>query len=656
MQIVHILNHFFYTIFPDLTGKSNDDLVRALEVYYKYGPYKPKVIIDNERVIIELDKDKVLAQEADYRKVLNLCDRGKFDEAKPILKQLIDDNPTVSEYHRVLGQIVSEQGDQDAAIDHLIDALRWDSHNGWALLMMGNIFAKYKNDIDTAIKYCDQAMESNTADHISITNAAFLAFSQKRLFKASDYIEKALSIKKDYPNAWSVKAMICDARGDDDNAFECYINAIQNSHNKDQVWKSAFDQAVVVAKRIIATDTGDKIIELYSKKLEYLGEKKIQIEVASDITTPAKMEFGENHHKPFHLVRYKDTYPAVEHLIMHEMVHLEFVLDARKDGVNQLFTSHDGHKKDFMKLMDSMKKQLMKMHFDSSKIDKFTGQIFEGLNTLMYNVPIDLFIEEFLYREFKALRPYQFISLHQLTYEGINAVTDKRILELIPKTVISKTKILNMVGAMQYRDLYGIDLLNKYEANKIELTQAETFYNEYQEYRKDKGPGEEYELIQHWAEDLEINKYFELVNEVTYRNENDLDKVLQSIEDDPYELDGDDTEKELQMEKFLESQDTTGVQMNIVMYMVGAISYLKDLSKDKVKEIALEIAQAGIHGIDPDKDGYRLANVSGKKFGGSQLLAWCYVSWAMAMPGMVASLQLPYDMEYEMAKGMSKTS
>ncbi|MBK7637441.1 MAG: hypothetical protein IPJ13_26505 [Saprospiraceae bacterium] len=177
-----------------MEGKSKDDLVHALKVYYSYGPYKPKVSVLNETVTIELDKDKMLAQEADYRKVLTLCDRKNFNEAKPILMKLIADNPTVSEYHRVMGQILSEQGDQDAAINHLIDALRWDSHNGWALLMMGNIFAKYKKDIDTAIKYCDQAMASNTADHISLTNAAYLAFSKKRLFKASDYIEKALSI------------------------------------------------------------------------------------------------------------------------------------------------------------------------------------------------------------------------------------------------------------------------------------------------------------------------------------------------------------------------------------------------------------------------------------------------------------------------------
>jgi pyrroline-5-carboxylate reductase len=109
------------------------------------------------------------------------------------------------------------------------------------------------------------------------------------------------------------------------------------------------------------------------------------------------------------------------------------------------------HKKEFMKLMDSMIKRLVGMGFDNQNINKLTGQIFEGSNTLMYNVPVDLFIEDLLYREYKALRPYQFISLHQLTYEGIHAVTDKKITEIIPKTVISKTKILNMVGAMQYQ-------------------------------------------------------------------------------------------------------------------------------------------------------------------------------------------------------------
>ena len=90
MQIIHIIDSFFYTIFPELAGKSEVDLVHTLQVYNSYGPYKPVVSVLNETVTIELDKDKVLAQEADYRKVLTLCDRKNFDEAKTYLKTTLE--------------------------------------------------------------------------------------------------------------------------------------------------------------------------------------------------------------------------------------------------------------------------------------------------------------------------------------------------------------------------------------------------------------------------------------------------------------------------------------------------------------------------------------------------------------------------------------
>jgi cytochrome c-type biogenesis protein CcmH/NrfG len=59
----------------------------------------------------------------------------------------------VSEYHRILGQIYSEEGEQDKAVNCLIDAIRWDPRNNHALIMMGNVFARHYNDIETAMTY-----------------------------------------------------------------------------------------------------------------------------------------------------------------------------------------------------------------------------------------------------------------------------------------------------------------------------------------------------------------------------------------------------------------------------------------------------------------------------------------------------------------------
>ena len=114
---------------------------------------KPKVSINEDWVTIEIDSSNILSQNNDYKRVVSLCEKGNYTEAKPILQNLIKKNPSNSEYHRIMGQILSDEGDQEEAINCLIDALRWDSKNGWALLMMGNIFSKFKNDIPTTLKY-----------------------------------------------------------------------------------------------------------------------------------------------------------------------------------------------------------------------------------------------------------------------------------------------------------------------------------------------------------------------------------------------------------------------------------------------------------------------------------------------------------------------
>ena len=90
------------------------------------------------------------------------------------------------------------------------------------------------------------------------------------------------------------------------------------------------------------------------------------------------------------------------------------------------------------------------------------------------------------------------------------------------------------------------------------------------------------------------------------------------------------------------------------MYMVGAIEFFKPMAKPKVKELAFEFATLGTSGIDPKKDGYSIPSFQKKFFTGYQALAYYYVSWAIAIPEMLAKLQMPFDKEYELAKQMNK--
>ena len=165
---------------------------------------------------------------------MSLCDKRKFQEAKPILLELIKKNPTNSEYHRIFGQILSEEGNQDEAINYLIDALRWNPKNGYALLMMGNIFAREKDDLETARKYYDEAIALNPKDNIAINNLGTNLLQLDKWEKGLEYLEKAYELNPKYPNSSYGIALANDKLGNTLVAFDFAIISLRNCGANDQ--------------------------------------------------------------------------------------------------------------------------------------------------------------------------------------------------------------------------------------------------------------------------------------------------------------------------------------------------------------------------------------------------------------------------------------
>jgi tetratricopeptide (TPR) repeat protein len=612
------------------------------------------VTIENGWVTVDIDTSSILAQEADYRKTIAFCEKGHYSEAKPILQKLIAQNPTNSEYHRIKGQILSDEGDQEEAINCLIDALRWDSKNAYALLMMGNIFAKFQNDVPTAMKYYDQALIAKPDDHVNLTNIGYLLFTQNQFSEAQKYLWAALKTNVNYANAHLSLGLIAQKENDLHSAFYSFIRAIQCSQNKDLVHQNAVRQAFDVAKNICATDQGTKIFREYRHKLEFEGNREIDIVEDNEIATAAKIEFAESYDRPTHIVRFKPNYPSKEHLIMHELVHLDFVIQARKENINQLFVSYQEQKAAFIKGLEPTINKMQRMGVSEQAITNYCNSLYSAVNSQTFNAPIDLFIENYLFDEYAELRPFQFLSLYTIVQEGLKSVTDKQVVELTPKEILSTTKIYNLLGAMQFKELYGLDFLKDYQATPAELKQAQVFYDEFLEYRVDRKPAEEYEMVQHWAEDLKLEKNFELVLESAYRKRTNIADLLSSIEEDPFDTKTKDPVKEREMETFQKAQQELGTNMAVVMYMVDAMQYFENKPKEEIKKIAFEIAMLGTQGLRPDKSDYKLNSIAGKVFTGYHILAYYYVSWAMAIPEMLSQLQLPYDDEYTMAESMYK--
>ncbi|MCC5929907.1 MAG: hypothetical protein JJU28_11725 [Cyclobacteriaceae bacterium] len=376
------------------------------------------------------------------------------------------------------------------------------------------------------------------------------------------------------------------------------------------------------------------------------------------ILTIAKVELAENHGWDYHQILYKSGQLAVDHLILHELVHIKFAEEARKEGVNKIFTEKKGGLRLFKDRIKKNTDKLIKKGIPAEKVMRYVESIFDGINLLVYNAPIDLFIEDFLYHTFPKLRPYQFYSLYRLNAEAVQAVTDPASTDLAPPFVLSVNKVYNAISTILFEDLYGIKSTGMIPLTGKERNTVKELWDEYTDYRNDKEPGEEYEVAQNWGDDLEMSDFFEFRDELVQEKkltfvDNDSD-LLNKIERWAEGVEESSEEEREKMETFLAAQKGSGLNMSVVMYMVGALQYFQAKPREKIKEVAFEIAMLGRTGISPEKKNYKLNHIPSSTFSGYRLLAYYYVSWAVAIPEMLKELQLPFEQEYDMAKKLFK--
>ena len=205
-----------------------------------------------------------------------------------------------------------------------------------------------------------------------------------------------------------------------------------------------------------------------------------------------------------------------------------------------------------------------------------------------------------------------------------------------------------MVTSLHLKELFGLNFLNYYKPNQQEMKEAEDLYEEYKAYRDDYKSGEEYDMVMYFIEQLDCEDYFEIFDEKEYTSF--------KVEDFLGKSDLTEEEKKDVTQDFNETHKDgadAGETFMMSMYMLGAMEYFEDKSMDVIKRIAFEIAMLGCGGISPQqKSGYKVNSIPDKDFGGYQLLAYYYVSWAMAIPEKLDDLQLPFKTAYETAKQM----
>ncbi len=595
---------------------------------------------------------------ATLQQVLEFCNNNEFDKALPLLDEIIKDTPDESEAWRIMAQIHwNHMNMPEKAYDELIEALRCEPKNIWALVLMGNLLTKEKNDVEHAKQYYDKVLEYYPDNAIAINNIGATFMEQKDYESALPYFEKAIRIDDTYVNCYYGLGLCYYKLGRYEGGFNiCHQGALKSADRPENpsVREELIKLYVSTAKALSDKTNYINVWKGIKDELEQVDHVNIRIAEDRDIKVLAKLEYAPLHAAKEHVIRYNPEKDFVEHLFIHEMMHLKMSQQATLARRGQVVVSSNATRaafnRRFLKYMQNTHKQVAR-----TELEKVMSSLADGMGLQLMNCPLDLFVEHIIYTDYKVVRPIQMLSLLHMEQDNINSVKQAAKNGFFPKEIVYANKVMNIVTSMHFKDIYGINLIGQYQPTKRELEQAKDLYEEFKAYLETYKAGDEYEMVEYFTQSFNMEDLIEIMDEDQVSNGMKADLSMQGdLKDLKHEALSREEADAANAQFAQNHQDGVNPTetMMMAMYMLGAMEFLDNYTIGDVHRIAIEIAMEGVKGIDPKKKGYSIKSLPGKQFGGYEFLAYYYVSWARAIPEKLNSLGLPFSSAYESALQM----
>lgn len=589
---------------------------------------------------------------SDMNVAMKLCNEGKYEAALPYFNKVLAVDKKNDEAYRMKGQALMMLGRLQEATNLLIDALNINPQNVWTLILMGNIFIK-QNDVQGAMRYYEEAIKFHPDDPIAINNVAGAYLQQGLYEKALETFDRALKIDNSYPNTHYGKAIVLRKLGRDKEAWDILLKAgtaaMPRSENPNVI-EEMNKLKMSIAQGLANGGDGYRAIGKTIDELQEMGGTEIKTESVENMSLAAKLEYAKIHGRKYHRIVYNESKKYHEHLILHELTHLRMAINASKVGKNEVpITDIEQVNAFHQRFAYFFNKLITKIGEDGAK--KVEKDMRSGLALQLFNCPLDLLVEDYIFEHYPDVRPLQMLSLFSQEEANINSVQSAEKAKVFPPAVVKANKLMNMVTSMHMEDLYGISLLNYYKPTKAEFECAKDMYEEYKAYRDDYEPGEEYDLCRYYIETLDFDDLIVWVNEDVARLDDSMiiqaKEAMQNVSTEEIE----ERNREFS-ENHKDGADASETMM-MAMYMLGAMQKFDTMQHLEVRKIAMEIATIGMTGISPEKkSGYKVPSLGDEDFGGYRLLAYYYVSFAREIPEILPKLGLPFKSAYETALQM----
>jgi tetratricopeptide (TPR) repeat protein len=628
----------------DLLAIPQEEAVELIKRTYGFLSSAIEVKIEGEVAIISLKKPKAeKANEAlkTYKKAVQEAQRGSYNKAIKHFQRVIEVLPDHFEARRNLAMAYLESGVTNKAKEYLSECLKLDPNNVSIYVLLGNVYTKHEHNLDVAEFYYQKGLSINPQDSLLLNNYAVLKIEQGKFHEAKELFEKALASDPAFPNTYYGLALLHKIGGNPELALNT-LDQLYNQPKSQDIRSGPFYQQAsglyLEINKLIAEKEYDQMMaNITNRKVSIEAETGFPIEIIEDNTleyVSAVSQMAWKHNRNEHIVRYRKKMPAVTpHLVAHELEHIILEHNARKENRNRVFITTANSREYSIKAISDHISKLKKQGYPEEQITKVILEIIHGICNQIFNCPLDMVIEYSLYEKYEDIRPSQFVSLNQLNQEALQVYTNKEIMRLTP-TIYRANITLNCAYALFVDFLYKgrTEYAAPYKTSEIFKT-GKQFFDIWKRRIDSFKPGDEYEIVDEYAQLLKLQKWYEWKHDFTSPQQSGPDSQLPS-----------------------ETAPLIKPASETFNYCLDALKRFQAKPREEIFKVVSEIGLLGTKGIDHTTTGksYTLKTLPGETFTGLHLLCLMYVGFKIIEPTLNTGLD--FKDAYEMALEVHNSS
>lgn len=254
-----------------------------------------------------------------------------------------------------------------------------------------------------------------------------------------------------------------------------------------------------------------------------------------------------------------------------------------------------------------------KAGYPEQKITEITLTLVNGLCEFLFNCPLDMLIERHLRDTFKPLQSAQFLSVQLMANEAWQTNSNPEIRQLTPRKIFLASFTLNGAYGLFLDDLFhGASIFAPPYRSAETFGLSQRLYQHWQERAQNLGPGDEYGLVDEFADMTGLRDWYEWRPDPGH-HEATAEPLKQGT-----------TNPSLLKAK----------QPAAVFYFLDAFKRFDAMTPEQVRDVAFEIALLGRNGLDyaaPDEK-YELRALPDRKFSGLHLMCLMYAGFKRVAP------------------------